>query len=75
MRVFGARSGWRCLSRTDPGVHYAFYEFADIDEVRAATDAEKIVPLVADFDRVWGSRVSQRREIVEIVQEIGSSAP
>src|SRR5215831_13281353 len=75
MRVFGARSGWRCWSRTDPGVHYAFYEFADIDEVRAATDAEKIVPLVADFDRVWGSRVSQRREIVEIVQEIGSSVP
>ena len=75
MRVFGARRGGRCWSRTDPGVHYAFYEFADINEVRAATGAEKIVPLVADFDRVWGSRVSRRREIVEIVEEIGSSAP
>jgi hypothetical protein len=31
---------------------HAFYEFADIGEVRSATGAEKIVPLVADFDRV-----------------------
>ena len=34
IRVFGARRGWRCWSRTDPAVHYAFYEFADVDEAR-----------------------------------------
>jgi hypothetical protein len=27
-------------------------------------------PLVADFDRVWGNRVSRRREILEIAQEM-----
>ena len=32
--------------------------------------SEKIRPLVADFDRVWGNRVARRREILEIVQEI-----
>src|ERR1700738_1100928 len=66
---FGARRGWRCWSRADPAVHYAFYEFADLAEAQAATGSEKIAPLIADFDRVWGNRVPRRREILEIVQE------
>jgi hypothetical protein len=75
MRVFGAQRAWRCWSRTAPAVHFAFYEFADIDEARAATGTEKIAPLVADFDRVWGSRVPRRREILEIVQEMMPTRP
>ena len=64
IRVFGARRGWRCWSRSDPAVHYAFYEFADLDEAQRATAAENIAPLVEDFDRVWGNRVPRRREIL-----------
>ncbi len=74
IRVFGARRGWRCWSRTESAVHYAFYEFADVAEARAATEPAKTSPLVADFDRVWGNRVSRRREILEIVQEMAPSA-
>ena len=70
IRVFGARRGWRCWSRTEPSVHYAFYEFADVAEAQAATDPDKSAPLIADFDRVWGDRVSRRREILEIVQQM-----
>ena len=69
---FGAQRGWRCWSRTEPAVHYTFYEFADVEEARELTDSDKIKPLIADLDRVWGNRVSRRREILEIVQEIVS---
>jgi hypothetical protein len=69
IKVFGAQRGWRCWSRSDPAVHYAFYEFADIARAQALIDSDKIKPLVADFDRVWGHRVARRREILEIVQE------
>jgi hypothetical protein len=69
-KTFGAQRGWRCWSRTDPAVHYAFYEFADVGEAQALIGSEKIKPLVADFDRVWGNRVLRRREILEIVQEM-----
>jgi hypothetical protein len=75
IRVFEARRGWRCWSRTNPAVHYAFYEFADIAEAQAATASEKIAPLVADFDRVWGNRAPRGGEILEIVQEMGPSTP
>jgi hypothetical protein len=70
IKTFAARRGWRCWSRNDPAVHYAFYEFADVEQAQTLINSEKIKPLIADFDRVWGDRVSRRREILEIVQEM-----
>jgi len=70
IRVFGAQRGWRCWSWNDPAVHYAFYEFADVEQAQALIGSEQIKPLIGDFDRVWGDRVVRRREILEIVQEM-----
>jgi hypothetical protein len=70
LREFGARRAWRCWSRSNPAVHVAFYEFDSVEEAKAATAAEKMKPLVADFDRVWGERVPRRRAILEVAQEI-----
>ena len=70
LKTFGARRAWRCWSRTDPAIHYAFYEFDDPKEAESAIAPERIKPLIADFDRVWGDRVSLHREILEIVQEM-----
>jgi hypothetical protein len=70
--VFGAQRGWRCWSRTDPAVHYAFYEFADLKRAQELIGSDAIKPLIADFDRVWGTRVTRRREILEIAQEMAS---
>jgi hypothetical protein len=72
LRVFEARRAWRCWSRSDPAVHVAFYEFDSVEAAKAATTADKIKPLVADFDRVWGDRVPRRRAILEMVQEIAA---
>jgi hypothetical protein len=70
MRAFGARRAWRCWSRSDPAVHVAFYEFDSLEAAQAGTAPAKMAPLVADFDRVWGSRVTRRRAILEIAQQI-----
>ena len=70
IRTFAAQRGWRCWSRSEPAVHYAFYEFADASQAQALIGSEKIRPLIADFDRVWGDRVARRREILEVVQEM-----
>ena len=72
IRVFGARRGWRCWSRSDPSVHYAFYEFEDVAQAQALIGSDAIKPLVADFDRVWGDRVARRGEVLDIVQEVSS---
>ena len=70
LREFAARRAWRCWSRTEPGIHCAFYEFGTADEAQAVVGSERIKPLVADFDRVWGERVRRRREILDLVQEL-----
>jgi hypothetical protein len=71
-QVFGAQRAWRCWSRSHTGAHLACYEFDSVEQANAVVNSDKIKPLVADFDRVWGERVPRRREIVEIVQEMGS---
>jgi hypothetical protein len=69
-RDFGALRAWRCWSRTDPGVHVAFYEFPSAEAAEAATSPERLATLVADFDRMWGNPVVRRRAILDVVQEI-----
>lgn len=70
LRAFGAQRAWRCWSRSDPAVHLAFYEFDSLAAAEAGVAPDRIEPLVADFDRVWGERVARRRAVFEVVQEI-----
>ena len=62
---FGAERGWRCWSRTDPAVHYASYEFLDVDRPRSVLASPELRALVAEFDRAWGARVVRTRDILE----------
>ena len=64
--AFKAQSAWRAWSRTDPSVHYAFYQFADAAAAEAVNTSPAIGRLVADFDARWGSRVTRTREIIEV---------
>ena len=60
--------GTRFWSHSDPTVHYALMEFADISALRRAANSEGFKFLIADYDRAWGSRVTRTRDIVEEVQ-------
>ena len=64
---FGATRGWRCWSRTDPSVHYAFYEFPDVAQAHAILGSPGLQVLVAEFDRVWAPSVTRTRDILETV--------
>ena len=69
VKGFRAQRGWRSWSRTNPLVHFAVYEFATTDEAEAALDSPALVKLSAEFDRVWGTRVTRTREIFETAGE------
>ena len=64
--AFKAQSAWRAWSHTDPSVHYAFYQFADVAAAEAVSTSPAIGRLVADFDARWGSRVTRTREVIEV---------
>lgn len=69
--AFHARRAWRCWSRTDPSVHVAFYEFGSVEEAEALGGSPALRALVAEFDRVWGGRVTRAREVLEVAGEVG----
>jgi hypothetical protein len=65
---FCAEKGWRCWSRSDPSVHYAFYQFNNMAALRQALDGPGFKLLVADFDQAWPS-IARSRDMIEVVQE------
>jgi hypothetical protein len=65
-KAFAAQRAWRAWSRSDPSVHYAYYQFADVAAAEAITRSPAIQSLVAEFDARWGKRVSRAREILEV---------
>ncbi|MBV9251160.1 MAG: hypothetical protein JO227_18150 [Acetobacteraceae bacterium] len=71
MKAFQVRRAWRAWSRTEPGVHCAVYEFNSADAAEAVNESDVVKPLVAEFDRRWGSSVTRSREVLEIVDEQG----
>jgi hypothetical protein len=74
LRVFEAKRAWRCWSTSEAptgfGVHVAFYEFDSVAAAEAVAKSDAIKPLVEDFDRTWQGRVTRRRAVLDVVQEI-----
>jgi hypothetical protein len=73
VRAFGVARAWRCWSAIDPTVHYAFYEFPDLARAREVVEGPAIRPMIAEFDRVWGDRVTRSRELMGLAGEIGAA--
>jgi hypothetical protein len=68
--AFGATRAFRGWSEVEPAVHYAYYEFKDAASANAIRSSESLKRLVAEFDRVWGDKVTRSRDVVEIVQTL-----
>jgi hypothetical protein len=72
VEAFGAQRAWRGWSEADASVHYACYEFDEVARVRAIPGSDVLKRLAADFDRAWGDKVVRSRDVVQVVQRIGS---
>lgn len=71
MAAFGAEKGSRFWSETDPSVHQATYQFADIGALNRGVSGDVLKALVAEFDRVW-PKVTRSREIMTLAEETAS---
>jgi hypothetical protein len=72
LKAFAAQRAWRGWSRTDPSLHLAFYQFADLAAAEAIGNSPAIRTLIAEFDARWGTRVTRTREVIEVADEIDS---
>jgi len=69
-KAFKAQRAWRAWSEIEPSIHYAVYEFHDVEAARAIPGSAALKSLVAEFDRMWGDKVTRARDIVDVVQTI-----
>jgi hypothetical protein len=72
LKGFKARRAWRGWSAVEASVHHAFYEFDDLAQAQAIQSSGALKRLVAEFDRVWGDKVTRNRDFVEVIQTIGA---
>jgi len=71
--AFKVKRAWRSWSKVEPSIHYAFYEFSDIDAALAALHSDAIKSLISKFDDAWRGRVTRTRDVVETVQSLPHS--
>ncbi len=69
VNTFRPLRAWRSWNRSDPSVHIACYEFENVQQAEAMLHTDGIKALIAEFDRVWGDKVSRTREILDVVDE------
>ena len=70
LKAFNAISAMRGWSTEDPSVHTAYYRFETLDAVRTISQGSAIKALIAEFDRVWNTRVVRTRDILLIADEL-----
>lgn len=70
-KAFGVSTAWRGWSQQDPAVHCAHYRFPSLDVLSDVMNGPIIRDLIAEFDRVWGSRVVRTREVFQIADPLG----
>jgi hypothetical protein len=70
LKAFNATSAMRGWSMADPSVHTAYYRFHTLDAVQAISESPAIKALIAEFDRVWNTRVVRTRDILQIEDEL-----
>lgn len=73
VKAFQVKTAWRGWSQQDPAVHCAHYRFASLEALNAVMNGPVIRELVAEFDRVWGTRVVRTREVLSIEDEVGAA--
>jgi hypothetical protein len=70
LKAFSAEAAMRGWSVFDPSVHSAYYRFESVEAVQKINGSPAIRSLIAEFDRVWDTRVVRTRDIVSIADEL-----
>ena len=68
-KAFKCEKAWRLWSVVEKGVHYAVYQFADMNALETAVAQQDFKDLIADFDKNWPEGVTRTRDKVTLAEE------
>ena len=64
--IFASR-GWE-IENED--IHYAYYEFGDLEEANEILKNEALNKMINIYDKKWSNQIERTRKIISITQEI-----
>ena len=67
---FSAISASRGWGIKNEDIHYAYYEFGDLEEANKILKSEVLNKMIHIYDKKWSNQIERTRNIISITQEI-----
>ena len=67
---FSAISSSRGWEIENEDIHYAYYEFGDLEEANEILKSEALNKMINIYDKKWSNQIERTRKIISITQEI-----
>ena len=69
-QTFSAISASRGWQIENEDIHYAYYEFGDLEEANKTLKSEVLNKMIHIYDKKWSNQIDRKRKIISITQEI-----
>ena len=67
---FSAISASRGWGIENEDIHYAYYEFDNLEKTRKILKSEALKKMINIYDNKWSNQINRTRKIISITQEI-----
>ena len=67
---FYATSALRGWDRENEDIHYAYYEFDNLEKANKILKSEALKKMINIYDNKWSNQIDRTRKIISITQEI-----
>ena len=69
-QTFSAISASRGWQIENEDIHYAYYEFSDLEQANEILKSEALNKMINIYDKKWSNQIERTRKIISITQEI-----
>ena len=69
-QTFSAISASRGWEIENEDIHYAFYEFYNLEKANKILKSEALKKMIRIYDKKWSNQIDRTRKIISITQEI-----
>ena len=69
-QTFSAISASRGWETENEDIHYAYYEFNNLEKARKILKSKALKEMINIYDNKWSNQIDRTRKIISITQEI-----
>ena len=69
-QTFSAISASRGWETENEDIHYAYYEFDNLEKARKILKSDALKKMIIVYDKKWSNQIDRTRKIISITQQI-----